>query len=374
MYKRQLETLRCQIDSIDRQIVSLLAKRQAEVARIVKLKTTHHGPVYLPAREENLISERREQGRSAGLDPDYLEELFRLILRQSRTEQAAALARKGVRPGATVLVVGGKGSMGQYFHRWFSRSGYRVRILNREDWPSVETLCDGIDLAIISVPIETTRAIIEKLGPYLPAGAILADITSVKVRPLETMLEVHPGPVVGLHPLFGPATSTLDKQIVVVTPGRDQPACQWLIEQLSAWGSIIVESSAQEHDETMGIVQTLRHFATFAFGQFLSRKRINLHRTLEFSSPIYRLELGMVGRLFNQDPSLYAEIILTSPERRALLKDYLSSLNKNLEMLETGDKEMFCSEFKKVATWFGSFSEQAMRESTYLIDKLIERF
>ena len=154
----------------------------------------------------------------------------------------------------------------------------------------------------------------------------------------------------------------------------DQSACQWLLDQFTAWGSIIIQTNAQEHDEIMGLVQALRHFATFAFGQFLRRKRINLHRTLEFSSPIYRLELVMVGRLFAQDPSLYAEIIFASPERRTLLKDYLASLTENFAMLEKGDKALFCAEFKKVADWFAPFSEQAMRESTYLIDKLIERF
>jgi chorismate mutase/prephenate dehydrogenase len=43
-------------------------------------------------------------------------------------------------------------------------------------------------------------------------------------------------------------------------------------------------------------------------------------------------------------------------------------------MVEKGDKEMFRAEFKKITDWFGPFSEQAMRESTYLINKLIERF
>ena len=43
-------------------------------------------------------------------------------------------------------------------------------------------------------------------------------------------------------------------------------------------------------------------------------------------------------------------------------------------MLENGDKDFFQSEFLKIADWFGPFSEQAMRESTFLIDKLIERF
>lgn len=372
--KRELETLRRKLDIIDQKIVSLLAKRQAEVERVVKLKKTHNLPVYHPAREENLISHLRNQGAEAGLDSDYIEELYRRILRQSRVEQTARLSKKGVRAGATVLIVGGMGSMGQYFSQWFDDSGYRVRILDRNDWLNVGRLCHGIELAIISVPIEVTAEVAGKLGPHLPVDCVLADVTSIKERPLNAMLEAYQGPVIGLHPLFGPTTSTMDKQIIVVTPGRNLPSCQWLIDQFSAWGTIILQVNAQEHDEIMSIVQTVRHFATFAFGQFLCHKQIDLSRTIEFSSPIYRLELGMVGRLFAQDPSLYSEIIFASPKRLALLKDYLSSLTNNLAMVEKGDKEMFCAEFKKISDWFGPFSEQAMRESTYLIDKLIERF
>ena len=372
--KRELETLRRKLDIIDHKIVSLLAKRQAEVEHVVKLKKTHNLPVYHPAREENLISHLRNQGAEAGLDSDYIEELYRRILRQSRVEQTARLSKKGVRAGATVLMVGGMGSMGQYFSQWFDDSGYKVRILDRNDWLNVGRLCHGIELAIISVPIEVTAEVAGKLGPHLPADCVLADVTSIKERPLNAMLEAYQGPVIGLHPLFGPTTSTMDKQIIVVTPGRNLPSCRWLIDQFSAWGTIILQVNAREHDEIMSIVQTVRHFATFAFGQFLCHKQIDLSRTIEFSSPIYRLELGMVGRLFAQDPSLYSEIIFASPKRLALLKDYLSSLTNNLAMVEKGDKEMFCAEFKKIADWFGPFSEQSMRESTYLINKLIERF
>ena len=371
---KELEHLRLQLDAIDQQIVSLLSKRQAEVERVVQLKKAHNIPVYHPAREENLISHRRNQGSKAGLDPDYVEEIYRRILRQSRAEQTAQMAQKGIRAGASILLIGGLGSMGQYFHQWFAHAGYQVRILDQKDWPDADRLCQGIELAIISVPIELTVSVAKKIGPHLPTDCILADITSIKEIPLNAMLTAHQGPVIGLHPLFGPTTSTMDKQIVVVTPGRNPVGCQWLIDQFSAWGSIILQVDANEHDKIMSIVQTVRHFATFAFGQFLRRKQIDLPRTLEFSSPIYRLELGMVGRLFAQDPSLYSEIIFASPERCTLLKEYLDSLTNNLDMIEKGDKEAFLAEFDKIAKWFGPFSEQAMRESTYLIDKLIERF
>jgi chorismate mutase/prephenate dehydrogenase len=372
--EQKLENLRQGLDTIDQKIVSLLAERQTEVERVVALKKTYNIPVYHPAREEDLISHRRNQGIKAGLDPDYIEEIYRRILRQSRVEQSAQMAQKGIRAGAAVLLIGGQGSMGQYFHRWFSEAGYQVRILDRRDWPSADRLCQGIELAMISVPIEITAAVAKRIGPHLPPSCVLTDITSMKKAPLNAMLEAHKGPVIGLHPLFGPTTSTMDKQIVVVTPGRDLSGCQWLVDQFSAWGSIILQVDADEHDEIMSIVQTVRHFATFAFGQFICNKQIDLSRTLEFSSPIYRLELGMVGRLFAQDPTLYSEIIFASAERCTLLREYLDSLSNNLDMVVKGDKEMFLAEFKKISDWFGPFSEQAMRESSYLIDKLIERF
>jgi chorismate mutase/prephenate dehydrogenase len=264
--------------------------------------------------------------------------------------------------------------MGAYFHRWFKDAHYEVRVLGRSDWSEADTLCKDLDLAVISVPIDVTSEVIKRLAPHLPPDCILADITSIKVDPLHTMLGAHVGPVIGLHPLFGPTTSTMDKQIVVVTPGRDDAACQWVLDQFSAWGNILVHATPREHDDVMGMVQALRHFATFAFGQFLRRKKVDLHRTLEFSSPIYRLELVMVGRLFAQDPALYGEIIFASPERSKLLAEYLDSLTTNRDMLEKEDKEVFCKEFKKTAEWFASFSEQAIRESSFLIDKLIERF
>ncbi len=373
-YQDELEELREKIDSVDQQIVSLLGRRQKLVNRIVEIKKKHHLPVYHPAREEDLISVRRRQGREAGLDENFIEELYRSILRQSRMEQTGQMSRKAIKPGAVVLIVGGYGEMGRYFEACFSGSGYRVRLMGRNDWDRAESLCRDVDLAVISVPIEKTVDTIYALAPWLPEKAVLADITSIKQEPLQAMTRAHKGPVMGLHPLFGPTTSSLDKQIVVATPGRDQEACQWILDQFTAWGTVVVTSSAEEHDDIMAVVQALRHFATFAFGQFVERKKVPVARTLEFSSPIYRLEMGMVGRLFAQDAAMYAEIIFASKQRRDLLKDYIQNINENLEMVEKGDKQRFISEFNKIADWFGPFSEQAIRESSYLIDKLIERF
>ncbi len=370
----QLDQLRRAIDAIDHDMVALLKERQEQVEKVLQLKKAHGLSVYHPAREENLISEKRRIGRAVGLDADYLEDIFRRILRQSRVEQTAQLARRGIRPGATVLVVGGCGAMGRYLVKWFGEAGYRTRCLDCEDWPQAEALCRDVDLALLSVPIDSTPEVARSLGPHLPEKCVLADVTSVKQAPLEAMLACHPGPVIGLHPLFGPATTSMDKQVVVATPGREPAACQWLLDQFADWGAIVLKTRAADHDDIMGIVQALRHFATFIFGRFLYEKRIRMDEALEYSSPIYRLEFGMVGRLFAQDAGLYSEIIFASPERRALLKEYLDCAQSNLEMIAKADKDAFEKHFRRIAEWFDPFSRQALRESTYLIDKLIERF
>ncbi len=373
-FENDILPLRTRIDQIDSQILKLLAQRQEQVEKVVKLKKVHHMPVYHPAREEDLISKLRSQAGDARLDPDFMEDLYRVILRQSRVKQTNQMEQKGIRPNAKILIIGGSGQMGHFFARLFLKSGYEVRELNSKDWDNAAELCKGIDVAIVSVPIDRTPQIIEKLAPFLEPHTILTDLTSIKVDPLKEMMVAHKGPVVGLHPIFGPTSGSLDKQIVVVTPGRESETCQWLVEQLALWGAVIVESTPEEHDEIMELVQALRHFATFSFGQFLHERNTNLERSLEFSSPIYRLELGMVGRLFAQDGSLYSEIIFATKERLALLKDYVLSMGKHLEMLENNDKQMFIEKFDQIAEWFGPFSEQAMRESTFIINKLTERF
>ncbi len=225
------------------------------------------------------------------------------------------------------------------------------------------------------MPIDITPEVATQIAPHLPPACILADITSLKLKPLEAMLRGHrragrraaSAVRTGDH-YDGQANCRRLARAVIRTSAN---GCS---TNSAVWGNVLVETSAAEHDEIMGIVQALRHFATFAFGQFLHSRHVPIPRTLELSSPIYRLELAMVGRLFAQDPSLYAEIVFATPERLALLKDFIQSLQQNLDWVERGDKAEFVTRFRKVAEWFGPFSEQAMRESTFLVEKLVHRF
>ena len=88
-----------------------------------------------------------------------------------------------------------------------------------------------------------------------------------------------------------------------------------------------------------------------------------------FSSPIYRLELAMVGRLFAQSPQLYADIIFNNPDNFALLKRFHERFGQALSLLEKGDKQAFIDEFNRIGSWFGDYAKKCLVDSKQLLLK-----
>ena len=179
----------------------------------------------------------------------------------------------------------------------FKLSGYHVDILERDDWENSGHLLRTAGMVVVTVPIDLTEAIIRRLG-HLPKIVFCATVD--KAVPMRAMFEVHSGPVVGFHPMFGPDTSSFAKQVILCSHGRDMDQYQWLLDQFSIWGVTLCDVDYDSHDDAMTLIQALRHFTSFTYGLHLSKENPNLDQLLELSSPIYRLELAMVGRLFVQ--------------------------------------------------------------------------
>jgi len=297
-----------------------------------------------------------------------------MVMGASRARQSTGAFPQAAGGARTVLLVGGRGRMGSLYAGVFARSGHEVRVLDADDWERVDVLCAGCDLVIVTVPIRETAGVIARLVPHLAPGTLLADFTSTKQGPLAAMLAAHPGPVVGLHPLHGPDVHNLSKQLMVVCPGRGGEAAAWLLEQCRLWGMRVSELDAARHDEGMHVVQGLRHFLALLHGSFLTARGMDPRDMLELSSPIYRAELMMTGRIFAQNPELYADIVFSDPERRALLLGLLEHHERLAELVRADDKAGFAAEFRRVAAFFGDFASQALVESSYLIHRLADRF
>ncbi|BDY03757.1 bifunctional chorismate mutase/prephenate dehydrogenase [Ferrimonas sp. YFM] len=358
----ELERLRDRIDEVDKELLTLLRRRLDLVSEVGVIKHEQGVPIYAPKREAAMLMKRRDEASLMGVPPQLIEDLLRRIMRESYASEND-VGFKCINPDVgPVVIVGGAGKLGTLFSQLFRLSGYEVRILDKEDWPKADAILEGAGVVVVSVPIHNTTQVIEKL-PKLPEECVLLDLTSIKQAPLAAMLASHKGPVVGLHPMFGPDLASLAKQVVVVCHGREEQKYAWLLEQIRIWGARLHEASAAEHDQAMQLVQAMRHFTAFVYGAHLRRERADLDQLLQFSSPIYRLELAMVGRLFAQDAKLYGDIIFSQPDTLARARHYLERYQEALKFLEQGDKEAFEAQFDDIAQWFGDFAQQFQSES-----------
>ncbi|NRD73099.1 bifunctional chorismate mutase/prephenate dehydrogenase [Shewanella sp. VB17] len=366
----ELENLRGLIDGVDQQLIHLLRKRLDLVAQVGAVKHGAGLPIYAPQREAAMLSKRRDEAQKMNVSPQLIEDILRRLMRESYLNEKD-IGFKQVNPNlGRVVIVGGSGKLGGLFSQMLTLSGYQVNIIDKDDWAKADDIFDEAGLVLVTVPIGITCDLIKDKLTTLPARCILADLTSIKGKPLAAMLAAHKGPVVGFHPMFGPDVGSLAKQVVVVCHGRQSEEYQWLLEQIQIWGARIVEAEAERHDKAMQLVQAMRHFSSFVYGLNLYKEGADIESLLQFSSPIYRLELAMVGRLFAQSPDLYADIIFAQKESMQAIGDYLDNYSQALSLLQTGDREAFVLQFKEVAQWFGDFAPQFQRESRVMLQSV----
>lgn len=370
-FDKKLQQCRNAIDDIDQQLVTLLAKRREVTSRVGELKSQVGMPIFAPEREEQLLAKLAKQAQAVDLSAPLVEDVFRRIMRDSYSSQDEQ-GYQCINPDAgNIVVIGGNGQLGQVFVDLFTRTGYKVSVVEKDDWHNADIIFSNAGLVIVAVPINLTELVISKLSK-LPTDCVLADITSIKAKPLAAMRAVHNGPVVGLHPMFGPDVTGLIKQTIIVCHGEQQDKYQWLLDQFTVWGALNYVVSAKEHDEAMAMVQVMRHFSTVSYGYHLMQENVELEQLLAMSSPIYRLELAMVGRLFAQDPNLYADIIFSNPDNVVMMKRFANRFLELLSSVEQGNKVDFIAKFRQVADWFGDDAQNFLLESKSLLEKTRE--
>ncbi len=362
----ELSDLRNQIDTVDQSILDLLAQRLDLVSQVGEVKGRHGLPIYAPDRERAMIAAKREMAEAKGVPGDLIEDVLRRCMREAYAHEKNMGFTQQAPDLGPIVIVGGAGAMGAMWGRMLTLSGYEVRVLDRDDWDRAPDLLTGAGMVLISVPIHDTVQVIESL-PALPQDCLLVDLTSVKTAPLEAMLNAHTGPVLGLHPMFGPDVDSFAKQVVACCPGRYPEASVWLIEQIRLWGARVHQVPAPDHDGAMGLIQALRHFSTFVYGSHLAHEDRKLADLLALSSPIYRLELVMVGRLFAQSPELYFDIITASAASVEVIERYHEKFGQALEWLRAGDRAAFIEQFGEIEEWFGSYAGRFLSESRSLL-------
>ncbi|MCA9625099.1 MAG: bifunctional chorismate mutase/prephenate dehydrogenase [Myxococcales bacterium] len=363
----ELSALRGELDAIDEELLALAKKRLDVVARIKAQKQAGGRHVFDRRREQEVLDKAGARAARLGLAPGLGRDLLARLIEASHEIQSEA---KSPTP-ASFLLVGGEGRMGKLFGRLLRGRGHRVAVLEAGEVVTPEVVA-AADVVMVAVPMPVAAEVVASLAPLVREDALLCDINSLKTDVCGA-LEHSRGEALGTHPMFGPTVASLRRQKVVLCDVKTGPRARFLEAELGAMGAEVIHATPEEHDAVMAVVQVLTHFGIMTMGRALSRSGHRLETTLPFTSPIYRLELAMVGRLFSQQPELYREIMMSNPRGGALREIFHREAAALVDILDRQDGDAFVAAFEEVRAYFLGFSEEAMNLSDQIIETIMSR-
>lgn len=373
---RELAELRARLDAVDRSLLEAVRARNDIVRQIAEVKAKRGDqPLFDRTREREVYERADAIAREIGLSRDVARQIVEVAVEAShRVQESVSREASGRATGSKprhFLIVGGHGRMGARFAMEFSARGHHVDVLEVEDRRDPAQVIGAADIVVLAVPMNRASEIAAEVAPFVRTDALLCDINSLKNDVCGVMGKKCPGEVLGLHPMFGSTIHSLRRQKVVVCPVQEGPVAKWLRRELERMGVELIESEPAMHDRMMAVVQVLVHFATIVMGDALRRCEVGIDESLRFTSPIYRLELAFVGRLFAQDPDLYAEIEMANPHGTAVRKKFLEAAQNMESIVNANDRDAFRDAFADISRWFHGFENEAMAISERTIDMMV---
>lgn len=236
------------------------------------------------------------------------------------------------------------------------------------------------DITIFAVPIAFMEESIKNIAPHLKENSVVLDVCSIKDFPSKTLKKYSPKSVLVIptHPMFGPYISSIAGQIFVLTAeekDREDFRYEFLVNFLKKNSAKVLEVWAKEHDKMMAVVQGLTHYDIFIFGETMRQLWIDIEKSLNFVSPIYKLKISSVARYMSQNPKLYWDIQMYNKEILNVHKTFMEVSSKFNKFVEEKDEENFINTIEETQKYFWDNAEKWQLYTDkiiYLISKQIE--
>jgi chorismate mutase/prephenate dehydrogenase len=313
-----LDELRSQLTELDRQLLELIARRQAASREIAKVKRATGYPTRDYQRERDVILGARARARDLGVPDDLAEDLMRMLIRSSlATQEQASVAAGAAGSGRRALVIGGAGKMGRWFVQFLASQGFGVEVADPAGAapPGAVAIADwrasalAHDLIVVATPLGATDAILRELAVRRPPGVIF-DLGSLK-SPLRGGLDALRAAgcrVTSVHPMFGPGTELLSGRHVIFVDLGVPEALATARALFAATMAEQVVMSLDEHDRLIAYVLGLSHALNIAFFTALAGSGEAAPRLARMSSTTFDAQLDIAGNVAEESPDLYFEI------------------------------------------------------------------
>lgn len=368
---KTLDDLRRQLDTIDQQLITLIAERQQASREIARVKQSTGQPTRDYARERDVILGARRAAEAHGVAPHVAEELMRLLIRSSlTTQERASVVAHGTGSGRRALVIGGAGKMGGWFTDFLLSQGFAVDTSDpagtRPGATDIGVWADDPlthDLIVVATPLGATDAILRTLALRRPAGVVF-DVGSLK-SPLRSglmALKSHGCRVTSVHPMFGPDTELLSGRHVIFVDLGHAEALDVARALFAPTMAEQVTMTLDDHDRLIAYVLGLSHALNIAFFTALAGSGEAAPRLARMSSTTFDAQLDVASRVSQESPQLYFEI--------QALNDYgaesLEALSKAVEALRRAvlaqDESAFAALMEQGRAYLDDRRQQTTRQ------------
>ena len=347
-----LDDLRERLTAVDRELISLVARRQEIVAEVSAHKMRTGTATRDYARERRVIENARRQAGALGLDTEVVEQVMQALIRTSLTHQEQQrVAAQGAGVGKSALIIGGSGKMGGWMAEFLASQGYRVQLADPMEsklpypWiPDWERSKLTQDIIVVAAPIKATSDILHALAERRPRGLVI-DVGSLKT-PLKSGFEALIGAgcrVASIHPMYGPNTRLLSGRHVIFV---DVGSAQALDEARRLFESTMaarVDMSLDDHDRAMAYVLGLSHALNLAFFTALAESGELVPHLQALSSTTFDAQLRVASAVARDNPRLYFEIQALNRFGGAALDVLVDAALRIRELVRTNDERGFVS-------------------------------
>lgn len=185
------------------------------------------------------------------------------------------------------------------------------------------------DIVVFAIPLDGLAEVAAAAAKHMRPGALVLDVTSVKMRPVEILSRLPKRvDVLATHPLFGPQSGKngiaglrIAMCPVRISLKRYVQVCDFLTEKLSL---LCLKTTPENHDREMARVQAMTHFMSRAL------KKIGLQPSA-MSTRAYE-KLQEFSSIVLSDSW---DLFLTIQNGNPFAEEIRHSLLQELEALET---------------------------------------
>jgi len=181
-------------------------------------------------------------------------------------------------------------------------------------------------VVILSVPISSMQEYLTKISPLLRKDAVVADVCSVKVYPVQWMRELLPESVsiLATHPMFGPdsaSDSLHDRKIVRCREKMDDIRYEKIKSWITAKGMIVVETTADEHDRQIAVSLSLTHFIGRTLEEFGAQELI-------IDTEGYKRLLHILGVVTHDTWQLFSDMNRYNPYAKKNRANFMDAMKR----------------------------------------------